>query len=168
MHVKALKSLAPPHREILLVRARAYQVTVQFPKKVVRSDRRARAAARCMVDLAVIIIAHHRVFLDHHLFSPYEFSDRTPTSEFSQGYSIPQWVRSYRDIARESSRGMCHVSPLENLPVFQTLNSTHHWSATAVALSARGPTMGVGRVSRGFLDAHRPPPSTPDVPGPPA
>ena len=49
-------SLAPPHRAILLVRARAYQVTVQFPKEVVQSDRRARAAARCIVNLAVIIM----------------------------------------------------------------------------------------------------------------
>jgi hypothetical protein len=40
---------------VLLVRARAYQVTVQFPKEVVRSDRRARAVARCMVNLAVIL-----------------------------------------------------------------------------------------------------------------
>ena len=45
-----------PHRcPILLVRARAYQVTEQFPKELVRSDRRARAAARCRVNLAVII-----------------------------------------------------------------------------------------------------------------
>jgi hypothetical protein len=42
-------SLAAPQCQILLVRARAYKVTVQFPKEVVRSDRRARAAARCMV-----------------------------------------------------------------------------------------------------------------------
>ena len=49
-------SLAAPHRPILLVRARAYQVTVKFPKEVVRSNRRARAAARCMVNLTVIII----------------------------------------------------------------------------------------------------------------
>ena len=37
-----------PHRQLLLGRARAYQATVQFPKEVVKSDRRARAAARCM------------------------------------------------------------------------------------------------------------------------
>jgi hypothetical protein len=44
----ACESLSPepPHRRLLLVRARAYQVAVQFPKELVRSDRRARAAAR--------------------------------------------------------------------------------------------------------------------------
>ena len=47
-------SLASLLGEILRVRARAYQVTVQFPKELVRSDRRARAAARCMVNLEVI------------------------------------------------------------------------------------------------------------------
>jgi hypothetical protein len=35
-------SLTPPRRAILLVRAKAYQVTVQFPKEVVRSDRCSR------------------------------------------------------------------------------------------------------------------------------
>ena len=38
-------SLAAPLGEILRVRARAYQVTAQFPKEVVRSDRRARGGA---------------------------------------------------------------------------------------------------------------------------
>ena len=47
-HVCESLSLAAPQRPILLVRARAYQATVQFPKELVRSDRRARAAARCM------------------------------------------------------------------------------------------------------------------------
>ena len=48
-------SLALPHRAILLVRARAYEVTAQFPKELVRSYRRAWAVARCMVKLAVIL-----------------------------------------------------------------------------------------------------------------
>ena len=55
MHMKAyyivlFLSPEPPHRRLLLVRARAYQVAVQFFKEVVRSDRRARAAARCIVN----------------------------------------------------------------------------------------------------------------------
>ena len=44
-HAYESLSLAPPQYQILLVRARTYLVTVQFPQEVVRSDRRARGGA---------------------------------------------------------------------------------------------------------------------------
>jgi hypothetical protein len=45
-HARKSLSPEPPHHRLLLVRARAYRVTVGFPQNVVRSDRRARVATR--------------------------------------------------------------------------------------------------------------------------